>query len=72
MNQDRYYAVFEPPTRKGKIWTGFIMKMERSDDRERLDENDWVFYKSYTASSYKKIWEILNKEKKRLNEEKMK
>jgi hypothetical protein len=46
--------------------------MERSDDLERLDENDWVFYKSYTASSYKKIWEILNKEKKRLNEEKMK
>jgi hypothetical protein len=72
MNQGKYYEVSEPPSRKGKIWTGFIMKIERSDDYERLDENDWVFYKNYTASSYKKICKVLKKECKRLNEEKMK
>jgi hypothetical protein len=48
------------------------MKMKRSDDRERLDENDWVFYKTYTASTYKQICKVLKKECKRLNKEKMK
>ena len=72
MNQDKYYEVSEPPTRKGKIWTGFIMKQEPRDYLERQDEPVWVFYKSYTASTYKQICKVLKKECKRLKKEEMK
>jgi hypothetical protein len=67
MNDDRYYAVFEPPPPTGELWTGFVMR--KKPKKDRLEKTEYVKYMYYANSSDDKTVEVLDNECSRLNKE---
>ena len=68
-----YYGIFEPPTKVGNLWTGYITKQEPfSPDHERLDEPELVIYKTYADKSYDELCSTLRRELEKLNRGKVK